>query len=353
MQSTSGRYGELPFTEMVRLIEQFEQANVLQVSLSGGEPFIRKDIIDIIELLANKKIWLSYIYSNGLLITEDHLKEIKRVGFAPNFQISFDGVGVHDQMRGVYGVESGVIESIKRIRDVGFPLIIATSIDKTNIERLAETYELLKELGIQSWRIGTPRDAGNWRGATTALQLDEQAKACEQLLNRWLKDGKPFYIQLAGFYAGGPLLNEATSICDLGLATSAPTDSVCSESTGDYLPDTADFTPNCYDCIACREQPNLLPDGTLVPCPGYVDIVELETMPNLLREGLSKAWSKSYLREIVDLKKKDLLTKNPECAICELFKNCGMGCRALAFTETGDLMAKDPISCELWKNGIK
>jgi hypothetical protein len=36
-----------------------------------------------------------------------------------------------------------------------------------------------------------------------------------------------------------------------------------------------------------------------------------------------------------------------------MFKECGVGCRASALTQTGDLMAKDPISCELWKNGYK
>jgi hypothetical protein len=30
-----------------------------------------------------------------------------------------------------------------------------------------------------------------------------------------------------------------------------------------------------------------------------------------------------------------------------------MGCRASALTETGDLMAKDPIACDLWKKGYK
>ena len=54
-----------------------------------------------------------------------------------------------------------------------------------------------------------------------------------------------------------------------------------------------------------------------------------------------------------NMKKKNLLARNPECAACEMFKECGVGCRASALTETGDLMAKDPIACDLWKNGYK
>ena len=117
--------------------------------------------------------------------------------------------------------------------------------------------------------------------------------------------------------------------------------------------DNPNNTPDSYDCVACRELPNLLPDGTLVPCPGYVDSPLQERMPNLFREDLSSVWTQSLLNQIGDMKKMDLLARNPECVACELFKECGIGCRASALRETGDLMAKDPAFCDLWKKGYK
>jgi radical SAM protein with 4Fe4S-binding SPASM domain len=80
---------------------------------------------------------------------------------------------------------------------------------------------------------------------------------------------------------------------------------------------------------------------------------DCKVLPNLLQEDLSQVWNKSYLREIVDIKKKDLLIKNPECAGCEFFKKCGGGCRALALIKTGNLMVKDMVTCDLWKKGYK
>jgi Fe-coproporphyrin III synthase len=56
MEAPSGRYGELRFAEMIYLIDQFERADVHQVSLTGGEPFLRKDLLDIIAVLAQKKM---------------------------------------------------------------------------------------------------------------------------------------------------------------------------------------------------------------------------------------------------------------------------------------------------------
>jgi radical SAM protein with 4Fe4S-binding SPASM domain len=336
MEAATGRYGELLFEDMVRLIEQFERANVIEVSLTGGEAFLRKDLLDIIRLLAQKKIRLGEILSNGLLITEEHLKGIRKTGFSPVFQISFDGVGGHDHMRGAEGIEQGVIDSIQRVRAAGFPVVIATSIDKLNIGRLADTYELMKRLGVLSWSIVPPQELGNWRGTTTATSRDEEAEVCAPLLERWLRDGKPFSIQLALFFR-----SDQSRLVASGRKAAEKTQ------------DTPNFTPDSYDCGQCREQPNLLPDGTLLPCPGYVDSLLHERMPNLLREELSSVWAHSLLRHIADMKKKDLLDRNLECGACELFKDCGLGCRASALRETGDLMAKDPILCEVWKKGYK
>ncbi len=345
MQAPAGRYGQLSFDAMAALVEQFERANVLEVSLTGGEPFLRRDILHIIELLAQKKIRLNQIFSNGLLITDRHLAGIRGIGFRPGFQISFDGVGAHDQMRGTKGTERRVIDAIRRLRAAGFPVVVATAIDQLNLARLADTYALMKKLDIQGWRIAAPQETGNWRGTATAAPLDQQADACAPLLERWLKDGRPFSIQLSGFYNGGRQRSPET-------APSARTGATRLKRPA-AMPDAPEHSPDSYDCGACREQPNLLPDGTLVPCPGYVDSILQDRMPNLLREDLSKVWRRSFLSRFTDLRKKDVLAKNPECAACELFKECGAGCRASALTESGDLLAKDPIACELHKKGYK
>jgi len=334
MESPAGRYGELSFDEMTRLVGQFERANVLQVSLTGGEPFLRKDINEIIDLLAERSICLTRIYSNGLLITDEHLAEIKKNGFTPSFQISFDGVGTHDYMRGCRGIEAGVLAAIRRIVASGFPVVVSTSLDRMTARQLMPTYELMIDLGVRGWRIASPQASGNWKGSSTALSMDEEAQALAPLLGRWLTDGKPFFLQLAGFF-------RSNQVRENGLAPGATNLHALRH------------TPESYDCALCREQPNLLPDGTLVPCPGYVDTPLQALMPNLLSQELSEAWSSSFLREIADIKKKELLAKNPECHTCEFFEECGLGCRASAYGETGDLTAKDPLSCKLWKTGYK
>jgi radical SAM protein with 4Fe4S-binding SPASM domain len=335
MEAPDARYGQLHFEDMARLIDQFEEANVLEVVISGGEPFVRKDILDIFELLARKNIRVSEIYSNGLPITDAHLARIKEMGFLPMFQISFDGVGCHDQMRGKAGVEQKVIDAITKLRNAGISVAVATSVDKVNIGRLPETYELLKRLDIQAWIVSAPVESGDWKGTGTAVSLDELAEGYEPLLNPWIEDDRPFDIHLAPMFRG----REGT-----GQATAAPVVNLQSHSN---------FAPDSYDCGACREQPNLLPDGRLFPCPGYVDSLIQDRMPNLFQEDLSSVWNQSLLRQLSDMKKKDILAANPGCAVCDQFEECGIGCRAAALRLTGELMAKDPAHCELLQKGYK
>lgn len=323
MESPTGRYGELPLPDILNIIEQLAAANVCQVELSGGEPFLRQDLLDIMTALKNHQITVSQLYSNGVLITDEMLQEIKKLGFSPSIQISYDGCGTHDAMRGVTGAEPATIAAIRRLRKQNFPVIIATSIDRSNIGVLTATYELMKALNIQFWRIAPPQVIGNWRQTTTALTKEELLPACAAITARWLADDKPFQLQIPGYQSG-----IAEDVQDI-------------------------YSPDSYDCIACRLSCALLPDGTLIPCPGYTDTVVYEQMPNLLQEPFANLWSKSTLRTIIDMKKSEILAYNSQCADCKAFKDCGGGCRALAVSATGNLQAVDPQICELYKGDYR
>jgi DNA-binding YbaB/EbfC family protein len=323
MQAPAGRYGELPHETMLSLVEQFEQSNVVQVTLTGGEPFLRGDLPGIMAALARRGIWVNDIYTNGVLLTEETLGTIRATGLAPRFQISFDGLGGHEYMRGTAGIQKGVIEAIRKVRAAGFTVIVASCIDRVNVGFLGDTYNLLRDLDVQAWRIGAPLAMGNWRAATTDLSLAEQAQAYTLLLERWLNDGRPFELVL------GQFLRAARNA---GPAAGEP---------------EASYTPESYDCGSCRENPNLLPDGVLLPCPGYVDSTLQDRMPNVLTEGLSKAWTESLLRSLADVRKGDLLARNEECRRCELFGRCGAGCRASALRETGILKQFERIELSM------
>ncbi len=68
-----------PFTiEMIEnIFDQFYENEILRVSLEGGEPFSRSDIIEIMHLADKHNFWYM-INTNATLITEELAKEISK-----------------------------------------------------------------------------------------------------------------------------------------------------------------------------------------------------------------------------------------------------------------------------------
>ncbi len=331
MEAPTERFGDFSLGEIWRLIDQFERANVPEVALTGGEPFMRKDLPEIIKRLTEKKIGVAEIFTNGVLITGAILDTFKRFGQRPLFKISFDGCRTHDYMRGTQDIEAKVIEAIRRVKSGGFPVTAITSVDRVTRNNLAETYQLMKELQVDGWWLAPPVEIGNWRGSDTGLSLEEMVEVCTPLLQRWTADGGPFRLKLWRFGLFRGPENGANGQCGM-----AP------------LPVA---TPDSWNCNGTHSRPYLLPDGALLPCSGYTGTSLMESMPNLLKQDLTEVWTDSPLRRISDLKKRDVLARNKACAGCEFFPECGSGCRVFGLTRTGDLLARDPVACELFRGG--
>lgn len=318
MESPDGRFAEPPLAEMITIMDQLAAANVHQVSLTGGEPFVHPDLLEIMAALARRQIAVTRIFSNGVLITPEALQAIKELGFLPVFQISFDGCGTHDTMRGTAGVEKAAIEAIRLLRGHGFAVSVVTCLDKTNAGSLTPTYELLKDLTVRSWKITPLRHLGGGR-KSSALTPGDVLAACAPVATRWNLDGRPFGIQMAGYSSGDDPRNETR------------------------------YTPDSYDCQYCRQSCSLLPDGTVIPCPDYTDAPWLGDLPNVLRQSFSSIWRRSLLRDIIDIKKKDILAANTECQACRHFSLCGGGCRGLAVAATGQVLGIDHRYCGMVK----
>jgi SynChlorMet cassette radical SAM/SPASM protein ScmE len=92
---------DLPTEEWLKFFEELKECAVLDVCLSGGEPFYRKDIKELIAGVVANRMRFSML-SNGGLITEEILEFIKSTGRCDSIQISIDGPGPesHDIARG-------------------------------------------------------------------------------------------------------------------------------------------------------------------------------------------------------------------------------------------------------------
>lgn len=94
---------DLDFQTLAELIEDIANNHVFEVNLSGGEPLLHPEIIQVIELLKSKNIGIS-IVSNGTMVTEEKSRALSDLGIVPNIQISFDShlASIHEKTRGLF-----------------------------------------------------------------------------------------------------------------------------------------------------------------------------------------------------------------------------------------------------------
>lgn len=128
--------------------------NLRNVNITGGEPFLRNDLPEIIRTIAYQCPKANIIIStNGFTprrIKEQMQKIIKfkrDIGIA----ISLDGFGkAHEELRGFPGGFSLVLETIRLLKELGLRDIkIAFTLGEQNIGQLKRVYRLSKELGVE------------------------------------------------------------------------------------------------------------------------------------------------------------------------------------------------------------
>lgn len=329
MEAPKKRYGEVTMEQVRHMIKEFETAGVVRVSLTGGEPLLHPHFRDIVDELCNHGILLSQIVTNGALLDDSLFSFLHERNLWPEIQISLDGLGTHDIMRGTKNMENDVLRGIRLAVSNDHDVSVSSLFTQKNMHTALPTYEWIKNSGVIVWMVSRPQQMGMWQGAKTSLSTDEMAELCLLLKERWNSDGRLFTIGLEKFYNG----NAASAVKSR-------------ESVRDYSLES-------YECPTTLWKLFLLPDGTLLPCTGYTGSEIANDMPNINKEILSKIWTDSKLRCFVCRQKKDRLSKIPECASCEYFKECGAGCGAFALTENGSLYAPDPFMCALYKGGYK
>ena len=137
---------ELSFEEVINFIPQLKENNIKIVILSGGEPLLRKDIFDIAKAIREEGI-ITYLSTNGLLINEDNIGQIKEVF---NYVgISIDGKEqVHDFFRGRRGAYRRSLEGIRLCLENGIKVGLRFTLTPNTYDSLSHIFELAEREGI-------------------------------------------------------------------------------------------------------------------------------------------------------------------------------------------------------------
>lgn len=140
---------ELSTMDMLTMLDKVIDWNPDKIVLSGGEPLIRTDIIDILEYLRERYKGYITFCTNGLLINEKNINILKKC--TNQIDISIDGVDEKScaDIRGK-GVFEKVIKNIKLLKKKGYNKISLSMVITDKNEALKNKfYRLNEELGTK------------------------------------------------------------------------------------------------------------------------------------------------------------------------------------------------------------
>lgn len=146
------RTNELTTEEWNSVTKQLADLNCKEMTLLGGEPFLRKDWYEISNEIKDRKIKITYM-SNGLLINENTIEKLRKI--EPKVvSISIDGAKreTHDRIRQVKGSYDKCIKVISNLKAAGINTTVITSVNKLNFQELPELKAMLLNKGIV-WQL--------------------------------------------------------------------------------------------------------------------------------------------------------------------------------------------------------
>jgi len=146
------RTDELTTAECLDLVRQMAELGVMEVTLIGGEAYLREDWTDIIREI--RKFGMSAtMTSGGRGITADKARAAKEAGLE-SVSISIDGnEATHDRLRGVKGSYQSAFQAMDLLRAAGVKVSTNTQINRLTLPELPELLEALAAHGGHSWQL--------------------------------------------------------------------------------------------------------------------------------------------------------------------------------------------------------
>lgn len=302
---------ELEFIDFLWILDQFQdllntrkrdtgRPVMGHVTLTGGEPFLRDDFMDLLQAVAEARAWTRFsILSHGGLIDKRIARELARLRPA-YVQLSLEGAeATHDRIRGA-GSFRKTVAGIGALKRAGIPVMISFTAHKANYQEFGEVVRIACRRGVA--KVWADRLVPLGRGAAADALSPEETRAFFRIMRQARDNARKRW-----FCKTEVAMHRALQFL---------------EGNGP-----------AYHCSAGKSLLALLPDGTLVPCRRLPIPVG-----NVMETPLSELYESSpVLRSL-----RDPLRLPAECGGCSHRKRCRGGLRCLSHATTGDPFSKDP-----------
>jgi nif11-class peptide radical SAM maturase 3 len=154
------RHDELSTAEALDLVAQMAEVGIKEVTLIGGEAFMRPDWLQIAAEISRLGMWCS-ITTGGFGISLEMAHKMKAAGIK-SASVSVDGLeSTHDGLRGKKGSWVSAFRTMQHLREAGILFGCNSQINRLTAPELPQLYELLRAAGIVAWQIQLTVPMGN------------------------------------------------------------------------------------------------------------------------------------------------------------------------------------------------
>ncbi|CPH25900.1 radical SAM domain-containing protein [Burkholderia pseudomallei] len=182
------RTNELSTAECLEVIDALARLGTREVSLIGGEAYLRKDWTQLIRAIRSHGMYCA-IQTGGRNLTPKRLAQAVDAGLN-GVGVSLDGLApLHDKVRNVPGAFERALDTLRRARDAGIAVSVNTQIGAQTMEDLPALMDTIIELGATHWQIQLTVAMGNAVDNDELLLQPYRLAELMPLLAKLYKDG--------------------------------------------------------------------------------------------------------------------------------------------------------------------
>lgn len=154
------RAKELSTEEALNLVKQLAEVGITEVTLIGGEAFLRPDWLEIARAITDSGM-VCGMTTGGYGITEDTAHKMKAAGIKV-VSVSVDGLEeTHDRLRGKKGSWEWAFKTMSHLKQAGIPFGCNTQINRLSAPEFPRIYDRIRDAGIFAWQIQLTVPMGN------------------------------------------------------------------------------------------------------------------------------------------------------------------------------------------------
>ena len=306
---SAGNYGDTMPIGIIRnvVIPKLKDCRVISVTLTGGEPFVHPEIIEIARLLRNANIRVG-ICTNGTSVSQDQMETLAKIDNV-HLNVSLDGFRPesHGKFR---GDETSFVKTIETIRQLKqYRLLQGLLVTPNNLAEISEYAELC-EFAVQNDAIYVLMNPLSSMGREVKAQ--KRLKAPDEVMRQIREITSPFSDCIQVIYIRFPNDQKLPLIsCETGNII--------------YVFTYGELTVCPYLVFAAKTPQSLYNPG------GFI-------VGNIFKEADVADKLDAY-----KFHERYYLGDNPTCKNCSLSFQCGKGCPAAIIASRQRIEGLDPI----------